>query len=118
MRDSIDFSKVERIAPRADSWDKVCKRLDIAEKAKVLRFRIYSAIPLAASFALVALSLLLSSVDSIETTAISSQQIASTQQESSTELYSWYGKLGETESDELETLDNSQTLTYLLKEDK
>ena len=118
MRDSIDFSKMERITPREDSWDKVCIRLDKTEKAKFLRFKIYSAIPLAASFALVAFSLLLSSVDAIETNAMAAQQVANIRQESSSELYSWYGELGETESDELESLDNSQTLTYLLKEDK
>ena len=52
MSTKIDFSKMERLTPRADSWDKVCARLD-AEKAKGKIVSIkswYSAIPLAASF--------------------------------------------------------------------
>ncbi|WP_297983263.1 hypothetical protein [uncultured Methanobrevibacter sp.] len=112
MRDFIDFSKMERISPRADSWDRVCARITLAEKAKVIRLRLFSAIPLAASFALVGFSILLSSMDSVETSPLSIRQVAYT------DLTSWYGELGEGESDELETLDNSQTLTYLLKEEQ
>ena len=58
MSTKIDFSKMERLTPRADSWDKVCARLD-AEKAKGKIVSIkswYSAIPLAASFVLVSLT--------------------------------------------------------------
>ena len=28
MADKLDFSKFERLAPREDSWAKVCERLD------------------------------------------------------------------------------------------
>lgn len=28
MSDKIDFSKLERLTPRDDSWAKVCARLD------------------------------------------------------------------------------------------
>ena len=42
MRDSIDFSKMERITPREDSWDKVCARLDKAEKERTLKFSFFS----------------------------------------------------------------------------
>ena len=63
MSTKIDFSKMERLTPRADSWDKVCARLD-AEKAKGKIVSIkswYSAIPLAASFVLVSLTAVLPS---------------------------------------------------------
>ena len=33
MANKIDFSKLERLTPRADSWAKVCARLDAAAKA-------------------------------------------------------------------------------------
>ena len=66
MSTKIDFSKMERLSPRADSWDKVCARLN-AEKAKGKIVSIkswYSAIPLAASFVLVSLTAVLPSFTS------------------------------------------------------
>ena len=128
MADFLDLSKTERITPKADSWDKVCARLDQAEKARTLRFRIFSALPIAASFLLVGFSLYLSSVDSLETTPLTTSQVAATDDTSSSDvaivsdstsdLGSWYSDLGQS-GDDLETLDESQALSYLLnKEDK
>ena len=34
MSNKIDFSKMERFTPRADSWDKVCARLDALNPPK------------------------------------------------------------------------------------
>ena len=128
MRDSIDFSKMERITPREDSWDKVCARLDKAEKERTLKFSFFSAIPIAASFLLVGFSLFLRSIDANETApAVKNQvaasdmvsaDVAASQADSAVNLSNWYSNLGQGVSDQ-ETLDELQFISYLLKkEDK
>ncbi len=128
MRDSIDFSKMERITPREDSWDKVCARLDKAEKERTLKFSFFSAIPIAASFLLVGFSLFLRSMDANETApAVKNQvaasdmataDVAASQADSAVILSNWYSNLGQGVSDQ-ETLDELQFISYLLKkEDK
>lgn len=128
MRDSIDFSKMEQITPREDSWDKVCARLDKAEKERTLKFSFFSAIPIAASFLLVGFSLFLRSMDANETApAVKSQtaasdmasaDVAASQADSAVNLSRWYGNLGQSDAD-LESLDEFQFISYLLKkEDK
>ncbi len=129
MRDSIDFSKMERITPREDSWDKVCARLDKAEKERTLKFSIFSAIPIAASFLLVGFSLFLRSMDSQETVPAIKNQVAASdvatadiaatsQTDSANNVGHWYSSLGQGVSDQ-ETLDELQFISYLLKkEDK
>ena len=128
MADFLNLSKMERITPKADSWDKVCARLDQAEKTRSLRFSLFSTLPIAASFVLVGFSLFLSSVDSQEIAPIATSQVASsdatvssdvaTASDSTSDLGSWYSDLGQSD-DDLETLDESQALSYLFKkEDK
>jgi len=128
MRDSIDFSKMERITPREDSWDKVCARLDKAEKERTLKFSFFSAIPIAASFLLVGFSLFLRSIDANETAPavknqvaasdMASADVAASQADSAVNLIRWYGNLGQSDAD-LESLDEFQFISYLLKkEDK
>ena len=128
MRDSIDFSKMERITPREDSWDKVCARLDKAEKERTLKFRFFSAIPIAASFLLVGFSLFLRSMDANETAPavknqvaasdMASADVAASQADSAVNLSNWYSNLGQSDAD-LESLDEFQFISYLLKkEDK
>ncbi|MBR2197090.1 MAG: hypothetical protein IJ909_01315 [Fibrobacter sp.] len=128
MRDSIDFSKMERITPREDSWDKVCARLDKAEKERTLKFSFFSAIPIAASFLLVGFSLFLRSIDANETAPavknqvaasdMASADVAASQADSAVILSNWYSNLGQGVSDQ-ETLDELQFISYLLKkEDK
>ena len=128
MRDSIDFSKMERITPREDSWDKVCARLDKAEKERTLKFSFFSTIPIAASFLLVGFSLFLRSMDANETApAVKNQvaasdmataDVAASQADSAVILSNWYSNLGQGVSDQ-ETLDELQFISYLLKkEDK
>ena len=128
MRDSIDFSKMERITPREDSWDKVCARLDKAEKERTLKFSFFSAIPIAASFLLVGFSLFLRSIDAQETAPavknqvaasdMASADVAASQADSAVILSNWYSNLGQGVSDQ-ETLDELQFMSYLLKkEDK
>lgn len=128
MRDSIDFSKMERITPREDSWDKVCARLDKAEKERTLKFSFFSAIPIAASFLLVGFSLFLRSIDAQETAPavknqvaasdMASADVAASQADSAVNLSNWYSNLGQGVSDQ-ETLDELQFISYLLKkEDK
>ena len=128
MADFLNLSKMEKLTPRADSWDKVCARLDQTEKARTLRFSFFSALPIAASFLLVGFSLFLRSVDSREIAPVTTSQIASTDatvssdvvaiSDSTSDLGSWYSNLGQSD-DDLETLDESQALSYLLKkEDK
>jgi hypothetical protein len=128
MRDSIDFSKMERITPREDSWDKVCARLDKAEKERTLKFSFFSTIPIAASFLLVGFSLFLRSIDAQETAPavknqvaasdMASADVAASQADSAVILSNWYSNLGQGVSDQ-ETLDELQFISYLLKkEDK
>ena len=128
MRDSIDFSKMERITPREDSWDKVCARLDKAEKERTLKFSFFSTIPIAASFLLVGFSLFLRSVDAQETApAVKNQvaasdmataDVAASQADSAVILSNWYSSLGQGVSDQ-DALDELQFISYLLKkEDK
>ena len=128
MRDSIDFSKMERITPREDSWDKVCARLDKAEKERTLKFSFFSTIPIAASFLLVGFSLFLRSIDAQETAPavknqvaasdMASADVAASQTDSAVILSNWYSNLGQGVSDQ-ETLDELQFISYLLKkEDK
>ena len=82
MLDKIDFSKMERITPREDSWSKVCARLDAkakasAHKGNILSIRsLYSAIPLAASLVLVSLTAILPAIES-STEEISLENVAS-----------------------------------------
>jgi hypothetical protein len=128
MRDSIDFFKMERITPREDSWDKVCARLDKAEKERTLKFSFFSAIPIAASFLLVGFSLFLRSIDANETAPavknqvaasdMASADVAASQADSAVNLSNWYSNLGQSDAD-LESLEEFQFISYLLKkEDK
>lgn len=128
MRDSIDFSKMERITPREDSWDKVCARLDKAEKERTLKFSFFSAIPIAASFLLVGFSLFLRSIDANETAPavknpvaasdMASADVAASQADSAVNLSNWYSNLGQSDAD-LDSLEEFQFISYLLKkEDK
>lgn len=116
--EKIDFSALPKIAPRADSWDKVCARLDVAnflEKPKsigtrnILQFRMSAAIPLAASFIFICLYLLLTAAN-LNNSGISMDSVTSS------EFVSWYEALGEEGSDEFEILDNETTISYLMKE--
>ena len=116
MANKIDFSKLERLTPRADSWDKVCKRLDATAKAtpagKIISIKAwYSAIPIAASIALVSLTVLLpalSHTSATETISINSS--------APSEVMSWYSSLGNSTSDDFETLEETVGFSYLIKE--
>ena len=115
MREQIDFSRVSRIAPKDDSWEKVCKRIDALQKIgkeRSIPFHVYSVIPFAASLILIALSVLLTAFGQIETNPVAMQEIGST------ELTSWYSELGISETEDYEALDESTTISYLLKETK
>lgn len=113
MPNAIDFSKLKRLTPREDSWSKVCARLDAAEakKSNVIHIGFRTAIPLAASLAIVALSILLTYFGSPESNPMPMQNLQST------EISSWYNTLGDTESDDFEDMDEINMLSYLLKED-
>ena len=122
MSTKIDFSKMERLTPRADSWSKVCARLD-AENAEFSKNKIvsikswYSAIPLAASFVLVSLTALLPSFTSdIEQENSVSTEYVSINNSAPSEVLSWYSSLGNSTSDEFETLEETVGFNYLIKE--
>ena len=116
MPNKIDFSKMERLTPRADSWAKVCARLDAAAKAtpvgKIIDIKSwYSAIPIAASLVLVSIMALLPAINnsnSTETISMNSSAPA--------EVMSWYSSLGNSTSDEFETLEETVGFSYLTKE--
>ena len=122
MSTKIDFSKMERLTPRADSWNKVCARLD-AENAESSKNKIvsikswYSAIPLAASFVLVSLTALLPSFTSdIEQENSVLTEYVSINSSAPSEVLSWYSSLGNSTSDEFETLEETVGFNYLIKE--
>ena len=117
MPNKIDFSKLERLTPKADSWEKVCARLDAeAESApagNIISIKSwYSAIPIAASFALVAITALLpalsDNMDRTEPISIGSS--------APSEVLSWYSSLGNSTSDDFETLEETVGFSYLIKE--
>ncbi len=123
MSTKIDFSKMERLTPRADSWDKVCARLDAeASKAPAQKNTIaiktwYSAIPLAASFVLVSLTALLPSFTSdIEPAETAVTEFVSINDSAPSEVLSWYSSLGNSTSDEFEILEETVGFNYLTKE--
>ena len=47
MPESFDFSKMAKIAPRADSWDKVVARIQAKKARKILPFRLFSSLSVA-----------------------------------------------------------------------
>ena len=111
--DKLDFSGLNTLTPREDSWSKICERLDnqTADKGKnVIPFRMLSAIPLAASLVLVGISVMLTAIGKDEIRCVSMNAVTSA------ELSEWYGNLGQNTSDEFETLDKSITISYLMKE--
>ena len=123
MPNKIDFSKLERLTPREDSWAKVCARLDAeASKAPAQKNIIaiktwYSAIPLAASFVLVSLTAILPSFTSeIEQENSVSTEYVSINNSAPAEVLSWYESLGNSTSDEFETLEETVGFSYLIKE--
>lgn len=114
MSSKIDFSKIERLTPRADSWNKVCARLDEKEGVKsrnnIISIRsLLSAIPLVASFVLVSLTAILPSLEN-STDEISIKAVASE------DITSWYNNLGTSTSDDFETLEETVGYSYLTKE--
>ena len=123
MSNQIDFSKLSRLTPREDSWAKVCARLDAEAsnapaKGKILAIKTwYSAIPLAASIALVALTALLPSMtQNIEQAGANSTEYVSINSSAPSEVLSWYSSLGNSTSDEFETLEETVGFSYLIKE--
>ena len=113
MRDQIDFSKLDRIKPREDSWEKVCARLDSSKKTKFLKLvQTRSIYALAASLIVVAFVAVFTIFNQMDAEALLIENIASD------ELVSWYNDLGETSDDELENLDTYQSISYLLQETK
>ena len=123
MSNKIDFSKLERLTPREDSWAKVCARLDAEAcatpaKGKIISMKAwYSAIPLAASFILVSLTALLPSFTSdIEPAETIETEYVSINSSAPSEVLSWYSNLGNSTSDEFETLEETIGISYLIKE--
>lgn len=120
MQDKIDFSGLERLTPRADSWDRICTRLDAksaddtsAERpVNLIPFRILKAIPLAAALVLVGAGVTFFALKGENSTPIPMDSVVSA------ELSSWYDSLGEGDSalDDYEILDNATTISYLMKE--
>ena len=123
MLNKIDFSKLERLTPREDSWAKVCARLDVEAlnaptKKNIIAIKTwYRAIPLAASFVLVSLTAILPSFTSdIEQENSASTEYVSINNSAPSEVLSWYSSLGNSTSDEFETLEETVGFNYLTKE--
>lgn len=123
MADKIDFSKLERLTPREDSWTKVCERLDaevlaVPAKGNIINIKAwYSAIPLAASLVLVCLTAILPHItDKVENTETVSTEYVSINNSAPSEVLSWYSSLGNSTSDEFETLEETVGFSYLIKE--
>ena len=127
MSNKIDFSKLSKLTPREDSWAKVCARLDAetaiaapeapAKKNVIAIKTWYSAIPLAASFVLMSLTALLPSFTSdIEPADTVETEYVSINSSAPSEVLSWYSSLGNSTSDEFETLEETVGFSYLIKE--
>lgn len=117
MADKLDFSKFERIAPREDSWAKVCERLDAeADAVSASKFisikSWYSAIPIAASLVLIGLTALLPAISN----QAESTDIVAIDRSAPSEVLSWYSSLGNSTSDEFETFEETVGFSYLTKE--
>lgn len=114
MREKIDFSIVERLAPREDSFERVMARIDSIAAEKTVRFKFFSAFAAAASIAIVCASVLFSmlSTTNAENDFLPINNVASS------ELVSWMGSLGEGESDSYDVLDESLTISYMTWEEK
>jgi len=113
MRDQIDFSKLERIKPRKDSWEKVCARLDSSKQNKFIRLiRARTMYTLAASLLIVSFIAVFTVFNRMDSETLLIKNAASD------ELVSWYSDLGETSDDELENLDTYTSISYLLQETK
>ncbi|MCF0223988.1 MAG: hypothetical protein HUK20_06940 [Fibrobacter sp.] len=112
--DRLDLSGIERLAPRESSWTEVCSRLDATEKAShknLFSFRHFAAIPLAASLVLICFVVIFTAVKDESSKSIPIENIVGE------ELSGWYKNLGENNSmDDLEILDQSTTISYLIKE--
>lgn len=118
MADKIDFSKLESLSPRSDSWAKVCSRLDANDSTtrgiKGPRNIIYiknllGALPLAASLVLVSLTALLPSFTN-STEEVSIQSLAPQ------EISNWYSNLGQDENDDFDTFEEAVSFSFLTKE--
>ena len=123
MANKIDFSKLERLTPRDDSWAKVCARLDAESanapaKGKIIDIKSwYSAIPLAASFVLVSLTAILPALtDDVKSPEPITTETISINSSAPDEVTSWYSSLGNSTSDEFETLEETVGFSYLIKE--
>lgn len=113
MHDKIDFSRLERIKPRKDSWETVCARLDSSNQKKFIKFiQARSLYALAASLIVVSFLTVFTVYNYLDSEDILMTNVASD------ELVSWYGNLGETSDDELENLDTYKSISYLLQETK
>lgn len=109
MQTSIDFSKITRIEPKPDSWDKVSARLDAKADKKSTLFYIYSAIPLAASFILISLTVLLSFFKPCIQQPITIPD---------DEISVWYNDLDENEEEAPDELELYNSISLLIEEDK
>ena len=123
MANKIDFSKLERLTPRDDSWAKVCARLDAESantpaKGKIIDIKSwYSAIPLAASFVLVSLTAILPALtDDVKSPEPITTETISINSSAPSEVLSWYSSLGNSSSDEFETLEETVGFSYVRKE--
>lgn len=113
MRDQIDFSKLDRIKPREDSWEKVCARLDSSKQKKFIKFiQTRTMYALAASLIVVSFLAVFTVFNRMDSETLLITNAASD------ELVSWYNELGETSDDELENLDTHTSISYLLQETK
>ena len=113
MRDQIDFSKLDRIKPREDSWEKVCARLDSSKQKKFIKFiQARTMYALAASLLIVSFIAIFTVFNRMDSETLLITNAASD------ELVSWYSELGETSDDELENLDTYTSISYLLQETK
>lgn len=115
MYDQLDFSKIERIVPKNDSWEKVCARLDkegdknYSVKGKLIPFRITVFFPFAAAFVIAGIAVILSVFSKSNEVFIPMEHL------SPNELVSWYENLGETDIQEFETLDEHTSISYYIK---
>ncbi len=106
MPETFDFSKLPRITPRSDSWEKVKTRIAKQNQRKILPFPKFSA------FTAVAASLFLMSGAFLLELHGSGQIKPVTEMIFDDEVFSWYSELGSEETSE----DSDDFLTIYLEE--
>lgn len=93
MHDSLNLNSITKISPKPDSWNRVLMRIEAERKArKIIPFRLYSALSVAASLLFIVSGILLG-FSTNQTNVEQSFELLD-----NSETLSWFNSLGKGES--------------------